>query len=264
VTNINCNGNSTGAIDITVTGQSPFTYNWSNGATSEDLSNLTAGTYTVTTTDADNCNETSSITVTEPAVLAITCVTMDETDSALDDGTIDITVSGGTLAYTFNWSTGANTEDVSGLAAGTYDVTVTDVNGCTITDTKIIYEPEICDDGIDNDGDGLSDCADPDCGPAAPATITPSSPAPCVGDIGITYSIAPVSGISVYQWDVPAGAAITAGQGTTTITVSWIGTQGGQICVQSDNVGCLSMSNCIVVSPDDVPGAPDVIDISNN
>ena len=262
-TNIDCNGNTIGAIDITVTGQSPFTYNWSNGATSEDLTNLTAGTYTVTVTDADNCTEILAVTITEPAALSLSGITTDETDSALDDGTIDLTVSGGTTAYTYLWSTTATTEDISGLAAGTYIVTVTDANGCIDSLSFIIYEPEICNDGIDNDGDGLSDCSDSDCTPTTPGTITPSNLTPCVGDVGITYTIAAVAAVTVYQWAVPTGATITAGQGTTIITVSWTGTQGGQICVQSDNVGCLSASSCITVSPDDVPAAPGSIIISN-
>lgn len=123
--------------------------------------------------------------------------------------------------------------------------------------------PEICDDGIDNDGDGLADCFDTDCGPPVPGPITPSQDPVCVGDIGVTYTIAPVAGTTGYVWTVPAGASITAGQGTTSITVTWISNIGGEICVASDNLGCTSLPSCITVLPDDVPPIPGEIDGGN-
>jgi len=269
ITAIDCNGNATGEIDLTVTGQSPFTYQWSNGATTEDLINLTAGTYTITITDSDDCTEITSISVTAPTALSISGITTDETDPLLNDGAIDLTVNGGTAPYTYDWDNDGpenpdnDTQDLNGLAAGVYIVTVTDNNGCVSIASFTIYEPEICNDGIDNDGDGLADCLDSDCTPPIPEAITPSDPAPCVGDIGVTYTIAAVSGISVYQWAVPLGATITGGQGTTTLTISWTGTQGGQLCVQSNNTGCLSATSCLIVSPDDVPTSPGGISIKN-
>ena len=270
ITPIDCDGNATGAIDLSVTGQSPFTYQWSNGATTEDLINLTAGTYTLTVTDSDGCIEITSHTVTAPNALTITGITTDESDPTLNDGTIDFTVSGGTTPYTYDWDNDGpedpdnDTQDLNGLAAGVYTVTVTDFNACTSVTSFTIYEPEICNDGIDNDGDGLSDCSDSDCTPTQPGAITTSNPTPCIGDTGVTYSIAAVADVTNYVWMVPAGATITAGQGTTSITVDWTGSQGGQLCVQSDNVGCLSPKSCTLVVPDDVPNAPATIIINNN
>ena len=192
-----------------------------------------------------------------------------ETDPLLNDASLDLTVVGGTPPYSYDWDNDGpedpdnDTEDLSALAAGVYNVTVTDVNGCFDTASFQLFEPEICNDGIDNDGDGLSDCHDIDCTPPTPSNITPSNSSPCVGDPSITYTIDPIAGISNYVWTVPTSATITAGQGTTSITLTWTSSQGGQICVQSDNVGCLGVSSCIVVSTQDVPNISETPSINN-
>ena len=131
VTNTTCTA-SIGAINITVSGgTSPYTYLWSNGATTEDISGLAAGTYTVTVTDANGCTINLPVTVgTDNSTITVTPVVTNTTCTA-SIGAINITVSGGTSPYTYLWSNGATTEDISGLAAGTYTVTITDANGCT-------------------------------------------------------------------------------------------------------------------------------------
>ena len=142
--NVDCNGNSTGSIDITVTGgtaPSSLSYAWSNAAVTEDINTLAAGTYTVTVTDGNGSTATTSVTITEPAVLAASGVTTDVLCNGNSTGAIDLTVSGGTAPYNFVWSNGATTEDVSGLAAGTYTVTVDDANGCDPVYTFTITEP---------------------------------------------------------------------------------------------------------------------------
>ena len=129
-TDITCFGDVDGAIDLSTTGGTPgYTFLWSNGDTTEDLSGLAAGTYMVTITDNEGCTESASISITEPATLASTGSGTDEMMG--NDGTIDLTVTGGVSPYTFSWSNGETTEDLSGLVAGTYTVTVTDANGCT-------------------------------------------------------------------------------------------------------------------------------------
>ncbi|MEI7801365.1 MAG: gliding motility-associated C-terminal domain-containing protein, partial [Bacteroidota bacterium] len=146
VTNVTgCFGNANGAIDLTVTnGQAPFTYTWSNGVTTQDLTNLAIGTYNVTVVDVNGCSTTSSGTVTQPTqVSAASIVATNVTCFGLDNGFIDLTPSGGTPGYTFNWSSGATTEDISGLSPGVYDVTVTDANGCTATGSANITEPNL-------------------------------------------------------------------------------------------------------------------------
>jgi hypothetical protein len=113
VTDILCFGASTGAIDLTVlNGAAPLTYLWSNGETTEDVSGLAAGTYTVTVTDANNCTTTASATIAQPAILAGLVSITDIACFGDTTGAIDLTVSGGTPPYTFLWDNGATTEDI--------------------------------------------------------------------------------------------------------------------------------------------------------
>jgi subtilisin-like proprotein convertase family protein len=120
-----------GAIDLSVTGgATPYTFSWSNGATTEDLSALTAATYTVTITDAAGCMLDSAVAVANTSNgLTVTGIAVDEI-CGTDNGSVDITVTGGFTPYTYSWSNGASTEDLSGLSWGTYDVTVSDNTGC--------------------------------------------------------------------------------------------------------------------------------------
>ncbi|WP_188621361.1 beta strand repeat-containing protein, partial [Flavobacterium suaedae] len=141
-TPVNCNGGNDGAVDLTVTGgTAPYTFVWNNTATTEDLAGLTAGTYEVTVTDANGCTATESVEVTEPTVLVASGVATNVSCNAGTDGAVDLTVTGGTAPYTFVWNNTATTEDLAGLTAGTYDVTVTDANGCTATESVEVTEP---------------------------------------------------------------------------------------------------------------------------
>ncbi len=131
---LDCFGDSDGSIDITVTGgTAPYTYLWSNGATTEDLASLSAGTYSVVITDANGCTTSlDNIEITQPTELT---ATKDAPKNVScfggSDGSIDITVSGGTAPYTYLWSNGETTEDLASLSAGTYSVVITDAKGCT-------------------------------------------------------------------------------------------------------------------------------------
>ncbi|WP_207535893.1 beta strand repeat-containing protein, partial [Desertivirga arenae] len=143
-TDVTVKGATTGALDISISGgTSPYTYSWSNGAATEDLSGLAAGTYTLTVNDKNGATSTVSATITEPSALLAAVVTSktDVTVKGASTGAINITVSGGTSPYTYAWSNGATTEDLTGLAAGTYTVTVTDKNGVTTTASATITEP---------------------------------------------------------------------------------------------------------------------------
>ncbi len=140
--NVSCNGGSNGSIDLTVTGGvSPYTYAWSNNATTQDITGLVAGTYTVTVTDANSCTKTLSATITQPEALALSNTQVNVLCNGNSTGSIDLTVSGGTSPYTYAWSNSATTQDVSNLAAGTYTVTVTDANACTKTLSATITQP---------------------------------------------------------------------------------------------------------------------------
>ena len=140
-TDVNCNGGSDGSIDLTVTDAAdPVTYSWDNGETTEDLTGLTAGTYSVTVTDGNGCTATASATVNEPTALVLTPDVTNVTCNGFSDGVAGVEVSGGTPDYTFAWDTGDDTQTVSGLPAGDYTVTVTDANGCTEELTVTISE----------------------------------------------------------------------------------------------------------------------------
>jgi hypothetical protein len=156
-----CNGGMTGSIDVTASGaQGSVSYVWSDGATTEDRSGLAAGTYSVTATDAGNCQDILSVEISEPTALAPVCDATDVTTTGGSDGTASVSVSGGTPSYTYLWNTGATTASVSGLAAGTYHVTVTDANGCTSTCASTVNEPSPLGSignyvWIDTNGDGM-------------------------------------------------------------------------------------------------------------
>ncbi len=142
VTQVLCNGAATGAIDLTVTGGTGlYDYNWSNLSNSEDLINVVAGTYTVTVKDANNCTATATATITQPAALVLTGVVTDVHCFGGNDGEVNTTVVGGVLPHVFAWSNGDVTEDIQNLTAGTYTLTVTDANACTVTASYTIAEP---------------------------------------------------------------------------------------------------------------------------
>ena len=140
--NVSCNGGSNGTVDLTVTGgTAPYTFMWSNSATTEDMVGLSSGTYNVVVTDANGCTATDNVTINEPATITTSIISTDVPCNGSNNGTVDLTVSGGTAPYTFIWSNSATTEDMVGLSPGTYNVVVTDANGCTATDNVTINEP---------------------------------------------------------------------------------------------------------------------------
>jgi gliding motility-associated-like protein len=154
-TNLDCHQDNSGTIDLTVTGGTPntisplYTFNWTGPAgytsTIEDPQNLAAGTYSVTATDNNGCINTQSILVTEPVILS-SSITGKNLDCYQDNsGTIDVTVSGGTVNYIFAWTGPAGytstIEDPQTLASGTYNVTVTDNNGCITSENITLTNP---------------------------------------------------------------------------------------------------------------------------
>ncbi|MCF8373217.1 MAG: T9SS type A sorting domain-containing protein [Bacteroidales bacterium] len=144
VGNVSCNGQANGSIDLTVTnilGTLPFSYSWSHGAATEDVFGLAAGTYTVTVSDAANCEVIESYVITEPSTLNLSVFGVDVTTLGGQDGAIDLIAFGGVSPYTYNWSNGATTEDLANIFAGYYTVTVTDANGCAALISLMINSP---------------------------------------------------------------------------------------------------------------------------
>jgi hypothetical protein len=131
---------SCGFADGTATtlpqGGSGHTYLWSNGETTQTITNLAAGTYTVTVTDDDGCTATASGTVAaSTGITASTTAT--PTTCSLANGTASVQAAGGS-SYTYLWSNGQTTELIENLSAGTYQVTVTESNGCTATALAVV------------------------------------------------------------------------------------------------------------------------------
>jgi hypothetical protein len=138
-TDASCFGFANGGAMATVTGGIPgYTYAWSNGDTTGSISGLSQGVYTLTVTDTTGCSLTNAVTVNAPPAVNIFLSGTNESIFGALDGAINATISGGTPGYTYSWSNGAITEDISGLAGGTYILQVTDTQGCTGTDTLTI------------------------------------------------------------------------------------------------------------------------------
>ena len=141
--NVLCKFGNNGSVDYNVSGGTlPYTYIWSNGQISEDITTLVAGLYTVTMLDDHNCTLSNSQLITEPLFpLTYSDITTNVKCNNGTDGSIDIEVLGGTIPYTYLWSNGATTHLTTDLVAGTYSFDVTDANGCIISDALIVTQP---------------------------------------------------------------------------------------------------------------------------
>ena len=150
-TDVSCNGDSDGSIDLTVTGTPTLSFAWSGGAAPvEDPSGLPAGNYNVTVTDGNGCTASTSTTIGEPAAISLGATLSDFNGFNVScngdtDGSITITASGGTGApagWTYDWNTGATGNPLTGIGADTYSVTVTDDNSCTaVLPSILLREP---------------------------------------------------------------------------------------------------------------------------
>jgi gliding motility-associated-like protein len=228
VTNINCGGMATGSISTTVTGgTSPYTYLWSNNATTRDISNLATGPYSVTITDANQCRLTPATPlVTEPALLSVeVAAATNVTCNGANNGEIRLTVTGGTPPFTMRWA-GSNgfsstTQNLVSLAAGSYTVTVTDSRQCAKTSQPIVITQ-----------------------PAVLALGAPSTTATNCGQANGTASVTPTGGTIPYRY------AWTGPNGFTATTASLTGLRAGNYAVTvTDASNCtISNSNPITVS----------------
>ena len=194
---------------IEITGQGgAYSYSWSDGQSTVTATGLAAGNYSVIVTDANGCTDTSNVTITEPTALTATTTATDPTCNGSADGSASVTATGGTgtLSYLWDDATGQTTAAATGLAAGTYNVTVTDANGCTITQSNTLGEPTalIVSAGLD-------------------VTI-------CAGD-SVTLN---GSGAMTYAWDNGVTNA-TAFTPTATTTYIVIGTDANG-CIGTDSV----------------------------
>jgi gliding motility-associated-like protein len=139
-TDVSCFGGTDGSASVTaVGGSTPYIYSWTptggSGASAVDLS---AGTYTVAVTDNTGCVGSTTVTIGEPAAIALT-ETITDANCGVADGSIAVVASGGTGPYTYSWSpSGGSTATATALASGNYTVSVSDASGCTATDTYTV------------------------------------------------------------------------------------------------------------------------------
>lgn len=219
---VTCFGLATGTAAIYPSGGTqPYNFVWSNGFTTDSISNLLPGTYTVTVSDANGCQKVSSMNVTEPAAIQIlTALNRSPSCFGLSDGQLTTYAVGGTTPFIFVWNTGQINQGLTNIPAGTYTVTATDGNGCSMVKTETVTEP---------------------------ALLTSSATAqdlPCFGKNTGTMQLSASGGTPAYNvvWTGPngySGAGINlsnlfAGQYTATVT---------------DSKGCTSISTATINQP---------------
>ena len=216
-TSVSCNGGNDGTARATVVsgGVFPYTINWSNGQTNILATGLTAGTYTVTITDANNCVGSVSAVVTEPAALTSGTTGSTLTCGNHTTGTATVNVTGGTTPYNYAWSNGQNAATATGLTAATYTVTVTDNNGCITNATAVVSGP-----------------------PALTATTTATT-IDCPGGVG-SATVAGSGGVMPYNYVWNNGQTTTTATGlfATTYTVTI-----------TDNNNCSVTDNITLTDP---------------
>lgn len=192
VTSLNCNGDNNGSATVSVlSGVNPLTYQWSpSGGTLLTANGLSAGTYSLTVRDGNNCVSALSIDITEPPALSMSITPINPTCSGFNNGTITTIVSGGIPPYNYSWTPGGNTgASLINIAAGNYQVLITDRNGCTYSDVSSLTQPA-----------PLS------------GSVTSSVPVSCSGGNNGEATVSATGGTSPYDytWSPSGGNMVTA------------------------------------------------------
>ncbi|MFN6093058.1 MAG: beta strand repeat-containing protein, partial [Bacteroidota bacterium] len=227
-TNVLCNGASTGsATSLASNGTAGYSYLWNTGSTATTINNLTAGTYTVTATDASGCTTSTTTTITQPSLLSVSIPsTTNVLCNGASTGSATSLASNGTAGYTYLWNTGSTSATINNLTVGTYTVTATDVNGCTATTSATLTQP-------------------------APITLTPSSTTSTCGQANGSASVSVTGGIAAYTY------SWSSGQSTSSISNV---TSGGYVVTVTDANGCTASTSANVGSI----GGPTVTVLSSN
>lgn len=236
VNNVRCFGTNTGSIDISVSGGSPpFVYHWSNNATSQDLNNIPAGTYTCTVT-----NHQGWVGVTDPITVEgppdpLNMVMVESTPVACNGalGTVTVEASGGWSSnYNYAWNNGQLGPEAINLNPGNYTVTVTDDNACTKTLTA-----------------SIAPVSYPVASIAPPATVSCANPS-------FQLSVSATGGYSgdyIYQWFASNGGNITAGATSATPTINAAGNYTVQVTDAATN--CSDFAGVVVSGNTTLPDA---------
>ena len=139
-----CNGDASGMISISGScGLPPYSYQWNNGGNTSIITNLVAGQYKVTVTDAQGLTRKKTFNIQQPSALNLNITHEDVSCNGDNDGSAKANVNGGNSPYTYLWSNGATTKKATALYQGIYTVTVTDENGCTKSGFVEIEEPTL-------------------------------------------------------------------------------------------------------------------------
>jgi hypothetical protein len=229
-TPISCNGGSNGALNLAPGGGvGPYTYVWSNGSTSEDISGLAVGDYTVTVKDTKNCEKSFNRTLTQPQPITINATPSDFNGSNVscfggNNGSINITPVGGNGGYTYSWSNGSISQNVNTLSAGTYSVTVTDNKSCTGDKSVAITQP------------------------AQLVTTTSQQDLACFGDNTGSITVSTVGGTTNYEYSINGGTNWQSATTFNNLTASayTVLTRDANSCPDSDNVTLTSPANLVL------------------
>jgi hypothetical protein len=227
-TNPTCNGAANGSISLTVNGATGnLNFNWNVNPLDgqQNPTGLSAGTYSVTVTDAGGCTASRSIVLNDPPALQLNVSAAPETTAGANNGMATAVATGGTGSYTFAWSNGANTSTISGLPPGNYTATVTDGNLCTANGTVNVAA---------GPGGGGSCVAQPVYAVAVPARV-------CQGDtIRLEADDLYPSPNVRYVWFVPNGDSVTTVQPRVGILAA-SSAYSGQYFALRDSLGCRSI-----------------------
>ena len=226
ITNVTCNGAENGSISVTSNGLAPFTYAWSNGGTTDMITGLAPGSYTVMITDAAGCSETSTIQISEPPVLTGQTSTSSATCNTAN-GTASVVPTGGTAPYSYLWSNSATSSMISGVSSGPYTVTVTDAKECTVDLDAFVGETG--SPTVDAGSDLVITCA------SGPQISLNGS-----GSAGVSFA-----------WTASNGGNIVSGANTATTLVDASGTY--SLTVTDPQTTCTATEEVIVTSNTAVP-----------
>ncbi len=152
INSVSCFGGNNGSIQSGTTGGvPPYSFEWSNGSTTAYIADLSAGSYTVTVTDNNDCTKAATYEVTQPSSLDISLENLNN-ESCLNesDGSISISITGGVNPYVALWSTGFTGPVITGLSPGDYSVTVSDDNLCTTTASYVIIPGGVVQLGLND------------------------------------------------------------------------------------------------------------------
>lgn len=146
INHVSCNGGNDGFASVNVLGGTgPYNYIWSpNVSSTNTASNLIAGNYTVTILDANGCSGSLSVTITEPFPLSVLFSSVtNPTCNTSTNGSAQAVASGGTIPYSYSWSNGQTGGTATNLNGGVYSITITDWNGCSVSDSVTIVQPQL-------------------------------------------------------------------------------------------------------------------------